>query len=127
SRRRFPCMRMACRSSSLKIFPMLASCSATSSTPSSLLLTSSSTLSPSTNSKIGYSRSTGENFRNRTCFTYCVIAAIPLWTDEPDERTSLYTSRVPTHAEAPRNLTLYNGSVSREYRHGTYTAAHHLL
>src|SRR5262249_21530499 len=84
----------------------LASCSATSSTPASLLLTSSRTSSPSTNSKIGYSRSTGQNFRNRTCCTYGVIAANLLWTDEPNERASLCTSRVPTRAEAPRHLTL---------------------
>src|SRR6266849_424296 len=120
-------MRMACRSSSLKIFPLLASCSATSSTPSSLLLTSSRTLSPSTNSKIGYSRSTGENFRNRTCCTYGVIVAILLWTNEPNERASLCTSRVPTRAEAPRYLTLYDGSVPRQYRRGTDAATHHLL
>src|SRR5437870_3455109 len=120
-------MRMACRSSSLKIFPILASCSATSSTPSSLLLTSSRTSSPSTNSKIGYSRSTGANFRNRTCCIYGVIVAIPLWTDEPDECASLCTSRVPTRAEAPRHLTLYDGPVPRQYRYGTNVVTHHLL
>src|SRR5262249_46824778 len=106
SRRRFPCMRMACRSSSLKTFPILASCSATSSTPSSLLLTSSRTSSPSTNSKIGYSRSTGENFRNRTCFTYCVIAAISLHSYDRQGNFGTFTSGFVDDQQPPCSVSL---------------------
>ena len=79
------------------------------------------------NSKIAYSRSTGENFRNRTCFTYCVIATIPLWTDEPNERARLGPIRIPTRAETPRDLTLYDGSVSWEHWRGMHATTHHLL
>ena len=64
---------------------------------------------------------------DRTCCTYGVIAMISLWTDETNERAGLCTSRVPTRAEAPRNLTLYDSSVPRQYRHGTNAMTHHLL
>ena len=55
------------------------------------------------------------------------LVTIPLWTDEPNERASLGTSRVPTRAETPRNVTLYDGSVSWEHWHGTHATTHHLL
>jgi hypothetical protein len=66
-------------------------------------------------------------YANSSITSYCGIAAILLWTDEPNERTSLYTSRVPTRAEAPRNLTLYDGPVPRQYQHSTNAVTHHLL